>query len=45
MWVKNGKDGARKQEFRDAFERMMGMDELEVMLCIPGDYNTHMGVA
>ena len=32
-----GRTGAEKQEFRDALERMMGMVELEVMLCIEGD--------
>ena len=34
-----------KQEFRDALERMMGMVEPEVMLCIAGDFNVHVGVA
>ena len=37
--------GVEKQEFSDALERMMGMVELEVMLCIAGNFNTHMGVA
>ena len=30
-----------KQEFRDALEWLMGMVELEVMLCISGDFNAH----
>ena len=34
-----------KQEFRVALERMMGMVELEVMLCIAGEFNVHVGVA
>ncbi|KAI0231117.1 hypothetical protein LSAT2_018516 [Lamellibrachia satsuma] len=33
-----------KEEFRDALERMMGLVELEVMLCIAGDFNAHVGV-
>ena len=37
--------GVEKQEFRDALERMMGMVELDVMLCIEGDFNVHVGVA
>ena len=31
--------GGEKQEFGDALKRMMGMVELEVMLCIAGDFN------
>ena len=37
--------GAEKWEFRDSLERMMGLVELEVMLCIAGDFNAHVGVA
>ena len=40
-----GRTGAEKKEFRDTLERMMGMVELEVMLCIVGDFNAHVGVA
>ena len=40
-----GRTGAKKQEFRDALERMMGMVELEMMLCIAGDFNSHVGVS
>ena len=32
---------AEKQEFRDALERMLVMVELDGMLCIVGDFNTH----
>ena len=35
---------AEKEEFRDALERMMGLVELEVMLCTAGDFNAHVGV-
>ena len=40
-----GRTGAEKREFRDALERMMGMVELKVMLCIDGDFTAHVGVA
>ena len=33
-----------EQEFRDTLERMIGMFELDVMLCIVGDSNAHVGV-
>ena len=33
-----------EEEFRDDLERMMGLVELEVMLCIAGDINAHDGV-
>ena len=33
-----------KQEFRDTLERLMGMVELEVRLCIAGDFIMHVGV-
>ena len=39
-----GRMEAEKEEFRDALERMMGLVELEVMLCIVGDFNAHFGV-
>ena len=45
IWVTNVRIQAEKQEFREALERMMGMVDLEVMLCIAGDFNVHMGVA
>ena len=45
MWATNGKDWAEKRGFRDALERMMGMIELEAMLCIVGDFNVHVGAA
>ena len=32
-----GRTGAEKQEFRDALERMVGMVEMDIMLCIMGD--------
>ena len=35
---------AKKEEFGDALEMMMGLVELEVMLCIAGDYNAHIEV-
>ena len=35
---------AEKEEFRDALERMIGLVELELMLCIAGDFNAHVGV-
>ena len=37
-WTKAG-----KQEFRDALEMMIGMVELETLLCIAGYFNTHIG--
>ena len=40
-----GRTGAEKQESRDALVRMMGMVELDMMLCIAGDFNVHVGVA
>ena len=39
-----GRMEAEKEEFRDALERMMGLVELVVMLCILGDFNAHVGV-
>ena len=33
-----GRMEAEKEEFRDALERMMGLLELEVMLCIAGEF-------
>ena len=30
--------------FRDTLDRMTGMVELEVMLCIAGDFNAYVGV-
>ena len=39
-----GRTKAEKEEFRDALERMIGLVELEVMLCIAGDFNAHVGV-
>ena len=36
-----GRMEAEKEEFRDALERMMGLVELKVMLCIAGDFNAH----
>ena len=41
--TQTGRMGAEKEEFRDALERMMGLVELEVMLCIVGDFNAHVG--
>ena len=35
---------AEKVEFRDALEKMIVLVELEVMLCIAGDFNAHVGV-
>ena len=41
----DGKDEGRdRDEFRDDLERMMGLVELEVMLCIAVDFNAHVGV-
>ena len=39
-----GRMEAETEEFRDALERMMGLVELEVMLCIAGYFNAHVGV-
>ncbi|KAI0242212.1 Serine/threonine-protein kinase Nek10 [Lamellibrachia satsuma] len=39
-----GRTEAEKEEFGDALERMIGLVELEVMLCIAGDFNAHVGV-
>ena len=41
---RTGRMEAEKEEFRDALEKMMGLVELEVMLCIAGDFNAHVGV-
>ena len=38
-----GRTEAEKQEFRDAFEMMIGMIELEILLCIAGYFNAHIG--
>ena len=38
-----GRTEAEKQEFRDALEMMIGMVELETLLCIAGDFNAHIG--
>ena len=40
-----GRTGAENQEFRDALERMMGVVELDVMLCIAREFNVHVKVA
>ena len=40
-----GRTGVEKQEFRDSLERMMGIAELDMMLCIAGDCNAHVEVA
>ena len=39
-----GRTEVEKEEFRDSLERMIGLMELEVMLCIAGDFNAHVGV-
>ena len=39
-----GRTEAEKEEFRDTLERMMGLVELKVMLCIAGDFNAHVGI-
>ena len=39
-----GRTEAEKEEFRDALERIMGLVELVVMLCIAGEFNAHVGV-
>ena len=36
-----GRTEAEKQESRDALEMMIGMVELEKLLCIAGDFNAH----
>ena len=38
-----GRTKAEKQEFRDALEMMIGMVELETLLCIAGNCNAHIG--
>ena len=37
--------GTENQEFWDALERMMGVVEVDVMLCIAGEFNMHVEVA
>ena len=39
-----GRGEADKVAFREALERMMGLVEVEVMLCVAGDFNAHVGV-
>ena len=39
-----GRTEAEQEELWDALKRMMGLVELEVMLCIAGDFNAHVGV-
>ena len=39
-----GRTEAEKEEFKDVLERIMGLVELKVMLCIAGDFNAHVGV-
>ena len=41
VWATDGKDGCRKQDFRDVLEMMIGMVELETMLWITGHFNAH----
>ena len=41
---RTGRMEAEKEEFMDALERLMGLVDLEVMLCIAGDFNAHVGV-
>ena len=36
-----GRTGADRQEVRDALEMMIGMVELETLLCSAGDFNAH----
>ena len=43
--LRAGSIEAEKQEFRDALDRMTGIVELEVVMCIVCDFNTHVGVA
>ena len=38
-----GRTEAEKQEFRYALDMMIGMVELETLLCIAGDFNAHIG--
>ena len=38
-----GRTEAEKQEFMDALEMMIGMVELEILLCIAGDVNARIG--
>ena len=38
-----GRTEAEKREFGDALEMMIGMVELETLLCIAGDFNDHIG--
>ena len=38
-----GRTEAEKQEFRDALDMMIGMVELETLLCIAGYFNAHIG--
>ena len=38
-----GRTEADKQEFIDALEMMIGMVELEILLCIAGDVNARVG--
>ena len=38
-----GRTEAENQEFRDALEMMIGMVELETLLCIAGNCNAHIG--
>ena len=39
-----GRTEAGKQEFMDVVERMIGIVELEVILCVEGDLSIHVGV-
>ena len=39
-----GRMEAEKEEFMDALERMMGLVELKVMLCIAGHFIAHIGI-
>ena len=36
-----GRTGAEKQDFKDALQRMMGLDEMELMLCIEVEFFFH----
>ena len=44
-WASNRKGGDRKGAFGEELERMVGLVEAHVMMCIAGDFNGHVGTA
>ena len=44
VWATDGKHGGRERGVQGCFIENDGLVELEMMLCIAGDFNAHVGV-